>query len=43
MPYKAETATTGTRIDKEGRSEKISKTKSKYIRYTTIKSNVARH
>lgn len=32
MPYKADKATTGIIIDKFGRLEKISKTKSKYIK-----------
>lgn len=38
MPYKADKATTGIIIDKFGRLEKISKTKSKYIKTPPYKS-----
>lgn len=39
MPYKADKATTGIMIEREGRFEKISKTKSKYIVTPPYKSN----
>lgn len=38
MPYKADTATTGTITERDGRAEKISKTKSKYIKTPPYKS-----
>lgn len=38
MPYKADKAITGITIEREGRLEKISKTKSKYILTPPYKS-----